>query len=187
MHRQKDGFGHHANQLFCLEVVNDMHHNLPDGLQLRNSRSSDHARIIGVLKDWWGGRDLTWMLPKLFLNHFTNTSFVIEKDGELIAFLIGFLSPAKPKEGYIHFAGVHPDHRRVGMGKFLYQRFFEICKENQRDTIRACTSPVNKGSIAFHKKIGFDITKGNAEVDGLQVTLDYNKPGDPKVLFEIRI
>jgi L-amino acid N-acyltransferase YncA len=73
------------------------------------------------------------------------------------------------------------------MGKFLYQRFFEICKENQRDTIRACTSPVNKGSIAFHKKIGFDITKGNAEVDGLQVTLDYNKPGDPKVLFEIRI
>ena len=168
-------------------MVKNMRHNLPDGLNLRNSKPTDHSRIINVLKDWWGGRDLTWMLPKLFLNHFTNTSFVIEKDEKLIAFLIGFFSPAKPEEGYIHFAGVHPDYRGGGLGKFLYLRFFEICKENQRNTIRACTSPVNKGSIEFHKKIGFDITRGNAEIDGFQVTLDYNKPGDPKVLFEIRI
>jgi GNAT superfamily N-acetyltransferase len=164
-----------------------MNQDLPHGLTLRNTQPSDHRRIIHVLKDWWGGRDLTWMLPKLFLLHFNNTSFVIEKGDELIAFLIGFLSPAKPKEGYIHFVGVHPDYRGIGMGKLLYNRFFEICKEHERDTIRSCTSPVNKGSIYFHKKIGFDISNGDAEIDGFAVTLDYNKPNDPKVLFEIRI
>ena len=37
------------------------------------------------------------------------------------------------------------------------------------------------------KKIGFEILKGNAEIDDTRVTLDYNKPNDPKVLFEIRI
>ncbi|MFP7754795.1 GNAT family N-acetyltransferase [Thermodesulfobacteriota bacterium B35] len=160
---------------------------LPKGLKIRNANPADHQKIIGVLKDWWGGRDLTWMLPKLFFIHFNNTSFVIEKRDELIAFLIGFLSPAKPIEGYIHFAGVHPDYRGIGIGEYLYNHFFKICKENSRNIIRACTSPVNKGSIEFHKKIGFSISTGNAEIDGIQVTLDYNNPDDPKVLFEISI
>ncbi|MBU1181676.1 MAG: GNAT family N-acetyltransferase [Proteobacteria bacterium] len=164
-----------------------MHRELPRGLKIRNSKPSDHQRIISVLKDWWGGRDLTWMLPKIFLVHFSNTSFVIENDKELIAFLIGFLSPSRINEGYIHFAGVHPGFRGIGIGAYLYERFFRICKENGRNTIKACTSPVNKGSIEFHKKIGFNISAGNAEIDGIQVTLDYNKPGDPKVLFEITI
>ena len=164
-----------------------MYQELPKDLNIRNSKPSDHPRIINVLKDWWDGRDLTWMLPKLFLIHFTNTSFVVEKRDELIAFLIGFLSPAKSKEGYIHFVGVHPDFREIGIGEHLYNRFFIICIENNRNTVRACTSPVNKGSIEFHKKIGFEISKGNSEIQGIQVTLDYNKPNDPKVLFEIKI
>jgi len=164
-----------------------MDYELPNGFTIRNSEPSDHPRILNVLKDWWEGRDLTFMLPKLFLIHFNNTSFVIEKGDELIAFLIAFLSPAKSKEGYIHFAGVHPDYRGLGIGKLLYNRFFTICKENKRDTVRACTSPVNKGSIYFHKIIGFEISKGNAEIEGTQVTLDYNRPDDPKVLFHISI
>lgn len=164
-----------------------MHRELPDGLKIRDSKPSDHHRIISALKDWWGGRDLSYMLPKLFLIHFCNTSFVIEKDDGLIAFLIGFLSPSRTNEGYIHFAGVHPDYRGIRIGEFLYDQFFKICKENGRNKIKACTSPVNKGSIEFHKKIGFTISKGNAEIDGIQVTLDYNKPDDPKVLFEIDI
>lgn len=127
------------------------------------------------------------MLPKLFLVHFCDTSFIIEKSEDLMAFLIGFLSQSKTNQGYIHLVGVHPDYRGMGLGEFLYHRFFQICKANNRDTIRSCTSPVNKGSIEFHKKIGFNILKGNAEVDGIQVSLDYNGPNDPKVLFEINI
>jgi ribosomal protein S18 acetylase RimI-like enzyme len=160
---------------------------LPKGLTIRNSQSSDHQRIISVMKSWWGGRDLMWMLPKLFLVHFCSTSFIIEKEEDLIAFLIGFLSQSKTNEGYIHLVGVHPDYRAMGLGEFLYHRFFQICIENNRDTVRACTSPANKGSIGFHKKVGFNILKGNAIVDGIQVSLDYNHPGDPKVLFEKKI
>jgi GNAT superfamily N-acetyltransferase len=164
-----------------------MNPELPDGLSIRNSLESDHQKIMDVMKDWWGGRDLTSMLPRLFLIHFTDTSFVIEKDEDLIAFLIGFLSPARPKEGYIHFVGVHPDYRALGIGELLYNRFFNICRINNRDTVKSCTSPVNKGSIEFHKRMGFEISKGDAEVDGTQVVLDYNRPNDSKVLFEIRI
>ena len=160
---------------------------LPDGLLIRNPRTSDYRKIIKALKYWWDGRDLTRMVPRLFLIHFSNTSFIVEKNNRFIAFLIGFLSPDRPAEGYIHFVGVHPDFRKTGIGKVLYNRFFKMCKENNRDTVRSCTSPVNKGSIEFHKKIGFEISEGNAEIEGIQITLDYNGPNDPKVLFEINI
>lgn len=157
---------------------------LPRGLILRRSQPDDHARIISVLKPWWGGRDLTWMLPRLFLNHFCNTSFVVEQGAVLVAFLVAFLSPARPQEGYIHFAGVHPDFRGQGVGSHLYQRFFEICRADGRRIVRACTSPVNKASVRFHKGMGFTLSEGNGCIEGLPVTLDYNRPDDPKVLFE---
>lgn len=160
---------------------------LPISLNIRNSKPSDHGRIIRVMKEWWDGRDLTWMLPKLFLNHFYNTSYVIEKNDSLMAFLIGFLSQSNTNEGYIHFAGVHPDYRGIGLGAYLYEQFYRVCKQNKRGIIRSCTSPINKGSIEFHKRMGFQIEQGNAEIDGISVTLDYNKPHDPKVLFKKNI
>jgi len=160
---------------------------LPQDMSIRNCTPKDHPGIIGVMKDWWGGRDLRGMLPRLFLEHFTNTSFVVENDRALIGFLIGFLSPARPREGYIHFVGVHPAFRAMGMGAFLYHRFFDLCRQNSRDVVRACTSPVNQGSVAFHQRMGFRISEGNAVMDGIPVTLDYNRPNDPKVLFEIHL
>jgi GNAT superfamily N-acetyltransferase len=150
---------------------------------IRNSTPSDHPRIIRVMNDWWAGRDLSHMLPRVFLEHFCDTSFILEKNNSLIAFLIGFLSQYRIKEGYIHFTGVHPSFRGIGIGTFLYDRFSDVCLENGRSIIKSCTSPVNKASINFHKRIGFQVDNGNSVIDEIQVTLDYNRPNDPKVLF----
>ena len=153
-------------------------------ITIRKAKPSDHASIISALPDWWGGRDLTPMLPKLFLNHFFDTSFVVESRGRMIGFLIGFLSPSIKNEAYVHFMGIHPDFRKKGLGKTVYERFFEICREQKRTIVRACTSPVNAGSIAFHRKIGFQIEPGDDEIDGIPVTRNYNRPDDHKVLFK---
>jgi GNAT superfamily N-acetyltransferase len=138
---------------------------------------------MAVMPDWWDGRDLRPMVPKLFLFHFNDTAFIIEKESRLIGFLIGFLSQSRMDEAYIHFVGIRPDHRSAGLGSMLYERFFTLCRKHQRSIIRACTSPVNKGSIIFHEKMDFQIASGNGEVDGIPVTLDYNRQGDHKVLF----
>ena len=151
---------------------------------IRKAEPADHEQIIAALQNWWDGRDLTAMLPKLFLNHFSDTSFVIEKDGQMIGFLIGFISPALENEAYVHFMGVHPDFRKKGIGTTLYERFFEICRKHGRHIIRVCTSPVNRGSVDFHRRIGFRLEPGDVEIDGLPVTSDYNRPGDHKVLFK---
>ena len=136
-------------------MKNTENFDLPDGLNIRHSEPSDHPRIIKAMKDWWDGRDLTSMLPRLFLEHFHNTSIVIEDgENELIAFLIGFLSQSQANEGYIHFVGVHPEYRGLGLGTYLYHRFFQLCKKNNRTIVRACTSPVNKGSIEELSSVG---------------------------------
>ena len=67
---------------------------MAEDIKIRKADPLDHETIIGALQDWWGGRDLTAMLPKLFLNHFNDTSFVAENNDRMIGFLIGFLSPS---------------------------------------------------------------------------------------------
>lgn len=154
-----------------------------ENLSIRYALPLDHPKIISVMPEWWGGRDLRAMLPRLFLIHFHDTSLVAEKHGEFAGFLVGFFSQSRTDEAYIHFVGVHPKYRNEGLGTALYDRFFRICRKHHRNLVRACTSPVNKGSVAFHKKMGFSVEPGDSEVDGISVTRDYNRPNDPKVLF----
>lgn len=87
------------------------------------------------------------LLPQLFFEHFQPTSFVIEEDGKLQAFLVGFRSQTTPTE------------------------------------VHAITSPVNRGSIAFHTNMGFEILPGDAEVDGIAVTTNYDGQGSDRVQF----
>ena len=153
-------------------------------IEIRNAKPSDHSRVINVMPQWWGGRDLSASVPKVFFIHFYNTIFIAHKGNELVGFLVGFLSQTDDKEGYIHFAGVHPDMRKVGLGRALFQKFFEVCTAHSRSIVRSCTSPVNKLSIGFHQRMGFVIEPGDKIVDGVPVVMNYLRENDPKVLFK---
>src|SRR5919202_4430977 len=108
---------------------------------IRNAEPSDHARVAAVIDDWWGGRAMRDMLPRLFFVHFRETSFVAEDDGELVGFLNGFLSQTHADEAYVHFVGVHPAHRGGGLARELYERFFAVARAHGRSVVRCVTSP----------------------------------------------
>jgi GNAT superfamily N-acetyltransferase len=91
---------------------------------IRHAEPADYASVIGVIDDWWGGRPMAAMLPKLFFVHFRDTSFVAEEDGRVVGFLCGFRSQTHDDEAYIHFVGVDPSQRGSGLGRELYERFF---------------------------------------------------------------
>ncbi len=152
-------------------------------LTIRNGSPEDHIRIKSVMKEWWGGRDLTDSLLKQFFYHFQNTILVIEGRGELLGFVMGYFSQTRSKEAYIHFVAVNPRVRKKGIGRFLYEKFFALCKESGRTVIRCCTAPTNIESIEFHTQMGFQIEPGNAEINGFPVTLDYLGKDEHKVLF----
>jgi ribosomal protein S18 acetylase RimI-like enzyme len=104
------------------------------------------------------------MLPKLFFVHFRDTSFVAEEDGRLAGFLCGFRSQTFDDEAYIHFVGVDPAQRGSGLGRLLYERFFEAVRP--RTVVRAVTSPVNESSVAFHRALGFEVERVDDDYDG---------------------
>jgi ribosomal protein S18 acetylase RimI-like enzyme len=128
---------------------------------IRNAEPSDYDRISPLVDDWWGGRPMRDLLPRLFFEHFRETSFVAEEDGEVVGFLNGFLSQTFPDEAYIHFVGVRPDRRGAGLASELYERFFAVAREHGRTLVRCVTSPVNDGSIAFHRACGFAVEPGD--------------------------
>ncbi|MDQ6597900.1 GNAT family N-acetyltransferase [Bacillus salipaludis] len=152
-------------------------------MEIRLVEGSDYYVISPLINEWWGGRNMSDMLPKLFFDHFTQTSFIAEKDGKLVGFLIGFLSQTHSNEAYIHFVGVHPEYRKHNIGKHLYNKFFDAVKQNNRSIVRCVTSPVNKVSIAYHTKMGFEIEDGDRIVDGLSINTDYDGPNQDRVLF----
>src|SRR5579862_7734088 len=152
-------------------------------VQIRQIRPSDYRLVISVIDGWWDGRQMADMLPRLFFEHFTETSFAAERDGELVGFLVGFLSQSRPGEAYIHFVGVHPAERGRGLGRQLYQRFFAAARARGATLVRAVTAPVNHGSVRFHPQLGFGIEPGDQQVDGIPVTTGYDGDGQDRVRF----
>lgn len=131
---------------------------------IRHAEPSDYGRVIGVIDEWWGGREMAAMLPKLFFVHFHDTSFVAEDAAGLAGFLCGFRSQTYADEAYVHFVGVDPGRRGSGLGRELYERFFAAVAP--RTIVRAVTAPVNESSVAFHRAIGFEVERIDADYDG---------------------
>lgn len=158
--------------------------------ELRPATVDDHPRIVQAVQDWWGdsrdpaeARELSLLLPKLFLQHFAGTSLILERGDELVAFLVGFYSFDRPEEAYIHFVGVSPQRRREQIGARLYQRFSSAAQAAGKKRVRAVTSPQNTSSIAFHRAQGFDIEEDPTAAGDPTVFADYDGPGQPRVCF----
>ena len=131
---------------------------------VRPAEPSDYARVIDVVDEWWGGRSMAAMLPKLFFVHFRDTSFVAEDGDRVVGFLCGFRSQTYDDEAYIHFVGVDPARRGSGLGRELYERFFAAVAP--RTVVRAVTAPVNQRSVAFHRALGFEVERVERDYDG---------------------
>ncbi|WP_078394062.1 GNAT family N-acetyltransferase [Shouchella patagoniensis] len=156
-------------------------------MEIRQLRDSDYKQVRAIMNDWWGGRQMADMLPKLFFTHFSSTSLIVEQNNKLIGFLIGFYSQTKANEAYIHFVGVAPHYRKQQLGKKMYTHFFNQAIEDGINTVTCITSPVNRTSIEYHKKMGFELVNGDKEIDGVTVHKDYDGVGKDRVLFLKRL
>jgi ribosomal protein S18 acetylase RimI-like enzyme len=159
-------------------------------LTFRHPDPGDQPSVLAVLDDWWGGLEGTagsvqraLLLPRLFFQHFTDTSFMAERDGQMAGFLIGFLSQSRPDESYVHFVGVSPELQGHGLGRRLYELFFELSRTHRRTRVRAVTSPSNSGSYHFHQRMGFTAEPGPGSFDGRPTHPGYDGPGLDRVLF----
>ena len=156
------------------------------GITFRRPTETDHAAIVGQVNEWWGGRKMHQLLPRLWFQHFTATSWLAEDgDGRPVGFLVGFISPDRPEEAYIHMVGTSPNHRRDGLGRQLYERFFQDARSRGARRVTAVTWPGNQISVKFHKGMGFvpSLGPGWQNLYGTPAYADYDADGDDRVVF----
>ncbi|PRH76998.1 GNAT family N-acetyltransferase [Streptomyces solincola] len=157
---------------------------------LRRARVSDHAALVECVHRWGDGpgapaepRDVSLLLPRVFLQSFSGTSLVVEDATGVRAFLVGLHSADHDDRAHIHFVGVDPALRGRGLARGLYAAFFARAAEAGRREVRAATWHRNTGSIAFHQALGFSLDTSESELDGLPVHRDYDGPGHHRVCF----
>lgn len=159
---------------------------MSEDLRFRRPTEADHATIVDQVDDWWGGRSLHHILPRLWFRHFTATSWVVEDgSGRVVGFLVGFISPDRPDEAYIHMVGTGPNHRRAGLGRSLYERFFEDARARGASRVSAVTWPGNRVSVGFHRAMGFAPSKGpgTQNLYGTPAYPDYDGDREDRVVF----
>ncbi|MGY1856926.1 GNAT family N-acetyltransferase [Modestobacter sp. SYSU DS0290] len=164
---------------------------LPAGLSAVHPTADDHVRVLEGLETWWGGfggtagaQQRALLVPRLFFQHFTDTSWLVEdRSHRLVAFLVGFLSQSQPGTAYIHFVGVDPAFRGKQLGRWLYEHFAGAVSQRGATTLRCITSPGNRASVAFRTRLGFEVEPGATELDGVAIQPDYDGPGLDRVCF----
>ena len=124
----------------------------------------DHAR-------YWGERDLRALHQPVLLKEFGATCMVARAEDGIRGYLFGFVTP--DRTGYVHLIATRDDSRGTGLGRRLYTHFTEVARGQGAVRLKAITSVTNKGSIAFHRTLGFDA----------RIVEDYDGPGRPMVVF----
>jgi ribosomal protein S18 acetylase RimI-like enzyme len=159
----------------------------PSELTWREAQPRDAAVVAAAIDAWWPGRHIVHGVCPQLLEHLGDTCQIVEDHGELVGFLVGYLSQRLPDAGYIHYAGVHPDWRGRGVGREMYRRFAADVRERGRTRVVAETGAWNRESIAFHARVGFTLEAGDEIVDGLPVHRDVTGLGFDYVRMVLRL
>jgi GNAT superfamily N-acetyltransferase len=73
----------------------------------------------------------------------------------------------------VHLVGIHPEYRRRGVGRMLYESFTEACRVADCVRMKAITTLGNEGSQRFHLAVGWEAQ----EID------DYAGPSRKRIVF----
>ena len=157
-------------------------------VRYRRPVEADHPGLVSQMNEWWGGTRLQQLFPRLWLQHFAGTSWLAEDgDGRPVGFLVGFVSPDRPDEAYVHLIGTSPNHRRAGIGRELYRHFCDDATARGARRVTAVTWPGNRVSLLFHRALGFEASQapGTKNLYGSSAFPDYDADGEDRVVFNL--
>lgn len=154
------------------------------GRRIRPMTRADFHYLCRVVDAWWGDA-VRYLLHPLYVDHFADTCFVLDDEHGLAGFVIGFVSQSRPEEAYVHMIGTAPEQRGQGVGLALYEHFFAAARARGCRRVAAVTVPGNAGSLAFHRRLGFEFRSAGAvwEAD-VPILPDHAGPGVPCVVME---
>jgi ribosomal protein S18 acetylase RimI-like enzyme len=142
------------------------------GVRIEPMTLSDLAEVLADHDRFWGGRDMRFLHQRVFVQEFGDTCLTARGAGERIAgYLLGFTTPGRV--GYIHAVAVRAEERGTGCGQALYRAFAAVATALGAERLKAITTESNAGSVAFHRRLGFDV----------RLVDDYSGPGIPRMVM----
>jgi ribosomal protein S18 acetylase RimI-like enzyme len=139
-------------------------------VETRNLTLEDFGEVVSVIDRWWGGPTSALAHP-LFLHELGDDALVVEDDGRIIGFLLGFVTAAGT--GYVHLVGIDNDYWRRGVGRRLYESFTARASARGAGRMKAITTPGNQSSVEFHRALGYRV----------ELAADYAGPGRDRYVF----
>lgn len=154
-------------------------------MEIAYCTKADFDQILRDIGDFWGDERTLAVHHPMFLYEFGNSAYVMKEGDLVVGYLFGVLSQTATV-AYVHLLGVRRAHQRHGIARRLYEHFIEFARENGCQEIKAITSPNNKISIAFHRRMGMELL-GEHDEEGIPVIKNYSGPGIHRVIFHKRI
>ena len=153
-------------------------------MKITQCTKADYDQIITDMAEFWNSSNIDSLRRQhnpIFLYEFGNTAFVVKEGERVVGYLFGLYSQTTPT-AYVKFVGVRTSHRKRGVARALYEYFIEVAKKQGYNELKAITSPNNKISIAFHRKIGMKLL-GEPNEEGIPVIKDYAGQGNDRIVF----
>ncbi len=141
-------------------------------MKTRGITREDFHHVVSVIDQWWGGPTSALAHPSFFYE-FGQYALIVEEEGRLAGFLLGFITDANPRVAYVHLVGIDPEFRRRGVGRALYEEFTLRAKAAGATKIKAITTPGNQGSVEFHRALGYSV----------ELVSDYAGPNRARYVF----
>lgn len=132
---------------------------------------ADLREVVELHHRFWGERDLRALHADVLVQEFGDTCFAVRRAGEVVGYLIGFVTPHG--RGYVHLIAARDDVRKLGVAQSLWEAFARRAADLGATELKAITSVANVGSVAFHTAIGFEATRVE----------DYSGPGEARMVF----
>ncbi len=159
-------------------------------LALRHPTEDDQPSVVRVVDEWFAGRRVHDLATRAWFRHFGQTSWLATDDrGQPIGFLIGYRSQDRPAEGVLHLVGVHPSHRRIGIGRAIVSTFLADIAGRGVTTITALAWPGEPIPIAFFGAMGFELVggSGSRNLYGTLAHPDHEAPSEDRIVFARRL
>lgn len=138
----------------------------------------DFDEIIERLDEFWGmvNDKLLFVHHPMFLHEFGDTAFVARVEGELVAYLFGFVAQTDPTLAHGQVIACLPNHRGRAAVSGLVEHFFAVMRERGCKRVKSLVFPYNYRSLLFHYRLGFKPGSGpetETNASGIVVSRDY--------------
>ena len=110
-----------------------------------------------------------WLRRRLEEALLTSQLCTVKRNGTLVAYAM--LHPQTESRWFVTCFNTHPSYRTAPVLLELFVAFSELVSRHGIVELRSNVFRTNEQSLAFHKKLGFRVTKENAQAAELSTTI----------------